>query len=520
MKKFLLLLLACGMYAGAFAQIETSDKTSIKSEKWMITPNKLKTTTGRLLLNNTAGSLWVIYVYRMADNKYITSVNQSNNKGVLILPPGEYKITLNLAPVENVLIKKGHDTKLKTGVIDVPHTEVWYLYDETGKTYHSSGIKPEKLLMPAGNYTLKVGSQSSIVKVKNSNEENPENEEREIIDAAQYTLVPITENPESLLTGYGRIQLYPPTADLQVHMGFGIYKSGIDSSVFYCSRSWLNYCPENLPLPVGDYDIKFWGVYNNYTGGLHHCLSACHPLVLKNIPIQNGYETRLKMGYLSTTSPGIYQLIDESNQIAYIRYVPKGKGLHWPVGKYWVHVYFVGYFQVEIMDGKTTVLNPIDSTALYQTKWAIKPIGKIGSPKKGRLNSYFPDTNSIHQMSVFVPNPNTNPGYSVIKLDSLNSLDLAEGKYQVFLNGVYLELPIKANHETRIRYGYLDFWVPVGHGFQFQNAVTGAGNPGVKSGKNALPIGYYKIYINTHSFLIKINEGETVAFDYNEFYID
>lgn len=168
---------------------------------------------------------------------------------------------------------------------------------------------------------------------------------------------------------------------------------------------------------------------------------------------------------------------------------------------------------------KTTFLNPIDSTALYETKWKIQSMGKIGNPKKGRLNSYFPDTISTHKMSVTVPSPNSNPGYSVIKLDSLNSLDLAEGKYPVFLNGVPLEVPIKASKETKIRHGYLEVIAPVGQGLRLINAETGALSVGISNGmKKALPIGYYKAYINIHTILIKINEGETVILNYYDFY--
>src|SRR5688500_5393762 len=130
--KLILLLLGCVMSISGISQSEAS-KNTISPEKWTITPNKLKATTGRLLIANSPGTVWTVYVSRMIDNRHVTSFAHTNNKGIINLPPGEYKITLNLAPVENVVIKKGHDTKLKTGILDVPHKEVWYLYDETGK---------------------------------------------------------------------------------------------------------------------------------------------------------------------------------------------------------------------------------------------------------------------------------------------------------------------------------------------------------------------------------------------------
>jgi hypothetical protein len=146
----------------------TAENDSSKTDpgKWTIIPNNLKGATGRILMDNPAGSKWVVYIYAMADNKYITSAAESNNKGVFVLLPGEYKFTINNAPVLNVPVKKGHDTKLKCGTLDVVSEGVWYLNDETGKIYYTSGNQPTKMPLPVGTYTFKIGDMEQKVVIK------------------------------------------------------------------------------------------------------------------------------------------------------------------------------------------------------------------------------------------------------------------------------------------------------------------------------------------------------------------
>ena len=145
---------------------ESSSGEGTSSDKWVITANNLKGSTGRILMDNPAGSIWVVYIYAMADNKYITSFAESNNKGLFVIPPGEYKFTINNAPVLNVPVKKGHDTKLKCGILDIVSEGIWYLNDETGKTYYTSGDKPQKMPLPVGTYSLKFGEASQTVIIK------------------------------------------------------------------------------------------------------------------------------------------------------------------------------------------------------------------------------------------------------------------------------------------------------------------------------------------------------------------
>lgn len=160
MKKFLLLVITiCGLYLFTFSQED--------SLKWTVKQNTtLKGVSGRLVFDNPPKSTWILYIYNMADNKYITSYANVNNKGSVIVSQGAYRITINDVPVLNVPIKKGHDTKLKCGVLNVVSQSYWDLSDETGKTFYTSNNGPMKIPVPIGTYTFNLGGQKQIIVIE------------------------------------------------------------------------------------------------------------------------------------------------------------------------------------------------------------------------------------------------------------------------------------------------------------------------------------------------------------------
>ena len=143
-----------------------SGSSTVGDEKWVTTGNNLKGSSGRLLFDNPAGSIWALYIYNAADDKYITSYANVNNKGQVTVVPGQYKVTINNVPVMNVPIKKGHDTKLKCGLVDVRSEGVWYLKDASGNVSYTSGAKPTKILVPVGTYTFELEGQNQPLVVK------------------------------------------------------------------------------------------------------------------------------------------------------------------------------------------------------------------------------------------------------------------------------------------------------------------------------------------------------------------
>jgi hypothetical protein len=168
MKKKLLLILACGMFASAFAQPEVPKKNTESSDKWVITPvSTMKGVLGRLDVNFPPDVYWGIQIYKQADNKYewFTSVFSSKSKSYS-LAPGVYLFDLMGAQVENVPIQKGHDTRLKAGFLSVVSEGNWHLYNEAKEKIITSGHKPNKIALPVGSYQLSLGGQFYPVVIK------------------------------------------------------------------------------------------------------------------------------------------------------------------------------------------------------------------------------------------------------------------------------------------------------------------------------------------------------------------
>lgn len=166
MKKLLLLVLAYGMFVSAVAQTEISkkDKTEV-SDKWVITPvADMKGVLGKLDINFPADVERNILIYQQSDNKFLTSV--SRNAKSYTIAPGEYRFTLSTVPVENVPIRKGHETRLKAGFLNLVSEGDWHLYDESKEKFYTSGNKLGKIALPVKSYQLKLGGQFFPVIIK------------------------------------------------------------------------------------------------------------------------------------------------------------------------------------------------------------------------------------------------------------------------------------------------------------------------------------------------------------------
>jgi hypothetical protein len=158
MKKFLMLITICGLYSFSFSQ---------EDSVWRVTKNtSLKGVSGRLMFDNPPKSTWTLYIYNMADNQYITSYANVNNKGSVIVSQGTYKVTINNVPVLNVPINKGHDTRLRCGVLNVVSQSYWDLSDAKGDTFYTSNNGPMKLPVPIGTYTFNLGGQKQVIVIE------------------------------------------------------------------------------------------------------------------------------------------------------------------------------------------------------------------------------------------------------------------------------------------------------------------------------------------------------------------
>ncbi len=135
------------------------------TDKWVVTPvAAMKGVLGALDINFPAGVDRDIWIFQQADNKYVASV--SKNAKSFPISPGTYRFTISEVSIENVPIKKGHITRLKSGFINIVSDGVWHINDETKEKQHTSGNKPRKVALPVGSYQLNLGGQFYPVIIK------------------------------------------------------------------------------------------------------------------------------------------------------------------------------------------------------------------------------------------------------------------------------------------------------------------------------------------------------------------
>lgn len=168
MKKLLLLALPYGMFVSALAQTEISKKNKTEVfDKWEITPvANMKGVLGMLDINFPKDVERNILIYQQSDKKFLRSV--SHNDKTYTIAPGEYRFTLTTVPVDNVPIRKGHETRLKAGFVNLVSEGDWHLYDESKEKAYTSGNKPVKMVLPVGSYQLKLGGQFFPMIIKDS----------------------------------------------------------------------------------------------------------------------------------------------------------------------------------------------------------------------------------------------------------------------------------------------------------------------------------------------------------------
>ena len=127
-----------------------------ESEKWVITPvSTMRGVLGGLNIKFPADVERNILIHEPVTNKFLRSV--SRNDKTYSIAPGTYNFVLTTVPVENVPIQKGHETRLKAGFLNIVSEGHWELYNHTKENLFTTGNKTGKIVLPVGNYQLKLG---------------------------------------------------------------------------------------------------------------------------------------------------------------------------------------------------------------------------------------------------------------------------------------------------------------------------------------------------------------------------
>jgi hypothetical protein len=517
MKKLLLPVLVCGMFASTFAQSEVSDK-------WVITPvPNMKGVLGRLDINFPPDVERNILIYQQTDNKFLRSV--SHNDKIYTIAPGQYRFTLTNVPVDNVPIQKGHETRLKAGFLNIVSDGDWHLYNDTKEKAYTSGNKPKKLPLPVGSYQVKLGGQFypliikdgetvedySPVEVINDVQIKPE----VLIDDQYQYIMSLIPTSDTVLTTMGRFTFGLNASDFMGTLGnsyefrVAIYD---ETGNMVNSCGVMDPCSQHIYLPEGKYSVAIrWS--HDYGQIVGHS-----PIRIFNILIKKGSVTRVKVGYFRHETNGDFELLNETKELSYWSYSSRVslKRLL-PVGRYIVRQPGIGEFPIQIEDKKIESLNSLPpggfNKKLEAPAFRISPIvAKDLKPGMGRLNCDFPLADTVCCYRLLIPDANGNP--TSINLLTMKSIDLLPGKYELSMAGLVLPFQIEKQKETKIICGYM----VLPSRKTFCDALRGG--CALYISYKTIPIrpGYYYIHDAKdnpgRSILIRVREGEIT--DYNQ----
>ncbi|MBL7723887.1 MAG: hypothetical protein JNK27_07045 [Chitinophagaceae bacterium] len=502
MKKILLLVLACGIFASAFAQNET--------DKWEISPAKgLKKGMGSLNLNFPAGVEWDVNIYT-SQNKFIINRNPKTFKQKYYdLVPGIYNFKLNTVLIENVPVEEGKITTLKTGKLEINSND-WQLRDESKKKFLTSDNKSRIIALPVGKYQLGETGVYKLVEVIYDVQINPE---ILIDDQYQYIMSPIPTS-DTVLTTMGRLNFGLNAGDLSVPGYAYEFRVGIndETSNMVKSCGGLYYpCSQDIYLPEGKYTVVIaWR--HEYGQIVVHS-----PIRIFSIPIKKGYETRVKLGFFRHDTNGDFELLNETKEISYWSYISRVSMKRLlPVGRYILRQPGIGEFPIQIEDGKIESLNilPADgfNKKLEVPAFRISPIvAKDLKPGMGRLNCDFPLADTACCYRLIIPDANGVP--TSINLLTMKSIDLLPGKYELKMSGLLLPFEIEKQKETKIICGYMI--LPSRK--KFCDAIRGGCATYISYRTIPIRPGYYYIYDVEdnpgRTLLIRIREGEITDFN-------
>lgn len=177
---------------------------------------------------------------------------------------------------------------------------------------------------------------------------------------------------------------------------------------------------------------------------------------INGVPVQKGYNTRIKAGVMHVPTQESWTLYDETGQTVLINtYSVQKRGL--PVGKYILQMNYQRQ-AIEIKDGGTDFV-PVDDLPDETDYYIVKSGGDIPDGK-GRLYidlelSYLEEAILTEpKYSLGIGPPSNNPSEVVPK-------DLVPGLYWIQFGGItpLFQVPIREGKKTRLKAGFLKITV-------------------------------------------------------------
>ncbi|MFL5773195.1 MAG: hypothetical protein ACJ75F_08555 [Flavisolibacter sp.] len=257
------------------------------------------------------------------------AMNVSSAIGVLTtsMPPGTYNVKISGVIVKNVPVCAGCLTRIKAGALNINSSLPWTVYDSNKLTIYS-GFSSKKVEFPVGNYQLEVYELLHQVEIRDGETLNFTDSSQGMQTQKLNTgTQPWEMKLDPTIKGIGgevTMQL-PKELKFQTHVKF--FEAGDTKNAV---ASWFG--NNKAKLSPGLYDVV---VDDKYT--------------VRNVPVEAGKQTRLKMGVFKVTGYGTIE-IESSDHRKFSTAGPFSKIL--PEGTYYING--KTKFPIVIKDGELT----------------------------------------------------------------------------------------------------------------------------------------------------------------------
>ena len=265
---------------------------------YFTTPDSLQNIeNGYIYLKGPADAECSIKIFKAGTSTLLYS---SDTQRIFSVVPGSYNVVISGVRVNGVTLEKAQDARITAGTLDIKSTSDWRLLQNYQTVVYNSSIS-KKVIFPIGSYILRVNESLHYPKIKDGQilhygDSSSAPQTQKLNTGAQ----PWEIKMDATIKGIGgeiTMQI-PNKLGGRTHMEF--YIAGDTKNRV---ASWFGNNEAKL-LP-GLYDIVVDGRYT-----------------IKNVPVELGKQTRLKMGVFSVSGYGSSPVIENSSSHQKFSYSP------------------------------------------------------------------------------------------------------------------------------------------------------------------------------------------------------
>jgi hypothetical protein len=215
----------------------------------------------------------------------------SDTQRVFSVAPGSYNVAVSGIYLHGFTVEKAQNARITAGMVDVKSASEWRLLPISENVVYASTVS-KKVVFPIGSYRLWLDNAMHLPKIKDGQTLHYGDDPQPAVDTVNTDPHPweIINDPDVKGIG-GEISLQVPK-EINFHTHLEFFQSG---DHIKRAGSWFgNTTAKFLP---GLYDILVDGKYT-----------------IKNVPVEQGKKTRLKMGVLNVHRYGSFELENSSHQ--------------------------------------------------------------------------------------------------------------------------------------------------------------------------------------------------------------